>query len=164
MPRIKRTNTPDEFDATSIKARELHETNDCAVKAVAIVTGEPYEKVHNLMWKLGRKPRDGTSFHIIIATLRLLGWEVECQHRSKLYREGGLMREMINSYPKPHNNLKKVTTHHPRRFPKQWEGFPDCILGTDGHVLAFKDGEVKDWSINKSLRVIDIITIKKKGN
>lgn len=41
-------------------AKLLHETKDCAVKAVTAVTGVHYMDVHSLMAQNGRKHRKGT--------------------------------------------------------------------------------------------------------
>lgn len=170
MAKVKRTAVPEEFNSAHTKGKELGEKNDCSVKSIAIITGEPYEKCLAALTKVGRPKNTGVSLYRIRLALNELGFETQLLGRSDLYRrEGqglrqeGEMRKLIDSYPSPHHNLKHATTHHPRRFAKQWESFPDCLFGTDGHVLAFKDGEIKDWSINKSLRITEMILVKKKG-
>ena len=38
-----------------------HERNDCTVRALAISTGEPYEKCYRILESFGRRPNKGTN-------------------------------------------------------------------------------------------------------
>lgn len=159
MPRLSKTATPVEFGSAHGAAVLMNETNDCAVKAVVIATGEPYEKVHAIMKRLGREDRKGTAMTITEATIKELGWR---------WRRWGYlkMQEQMRSYPGIHGSdrgVKNMTTHHPRRFREQWRKHDGKImlLRTPHHILCYRDGEVKDWSINRSLKIIDIYELEK---
>jgi hypothetical protein len=49
-----------------------------------------------------------------------------------------------------------MTTHHPRRFPEAFRGCPDILMRSRTHIAAMIDGQVKDWSINNQLRIVDL--------
>lgn len=159
MPRLAKTSHPIEFETVHGDALAHGETNDCAVKAVVIATGAPYAKVHEIMKRLGRADRKGTPMAITEATLKELGFR---------FRKWGFlkMQAQMRSYPGIHgsaNGVKNMTTHHPRRFREQWKQYDDKImlLHTPKHILCLRDGEVKDWSINRSLKLIGIYEIEK---
>lgn len=155
MARLKTTNWPKEFSALHEDTKKLNETNDCAVKAVALATGKPYAEVHAVMKALGRADRKGTPNMITEATLKHFGFR---------FRKWGFIKhqQLIKSYPGVHAGLHSITTHHPRRFPEAWasEANKVLLLASSRHILCYRDGEIKDWSINRSLRIRDIYEIE----
>ena len=54
------TRTTELFCRLEAERHDAAERNDCAVKAVAIVTGRPYKEVLDFINSRGRKPKDGT--------------------------------------------------------------------------------------------------------
>lgn len=151
MPKIQQVSYSPIFSELQQQSKALGEEKDCAVKALAIICGQPYSEALNLMTEHGRKPMKGTYWPVIEKSLSALGYRLE---RISL-------QDIIASYPKPHCNvLKNVTTHHPRRFPGC---FPagSYLLDCGRHVSALIDGQIIDWSVNRSLRIKRILRIVK---
>jgi hypothetical protein len=127
MPRIKRELHPttDKFNDLRHKATVHNENNDCAVKALAIVTDKDYSLVRNLLAERGRRPGKGTN--------RQDSWEV--LERLGFTSVSVSPKQFIDKYPLPHCNvLKNVTTHHPDRFPDVWRDGNTYLLYCKGCV------------------------------
>jgi len=110
-----------DFDKTMKDSKSLGETKDCAVKAVAIVTNTPYKVVHQMMARLGRRPRQGTPMVITMQVLKQLGVYVEKaddQFRARTI-----------------NQLKYD-------LPKKGR----YLVRTSRHILACVDGKICDWT------------------
>jgi hypothetical protein len=110
-------------------SRSMNETNDCAVKAVAVVTGLPYSDTHSRMARKGREARKGTPNAItrqVLSDLGLVATPIAV--RSKTVRTLG------------------------REF-KYRSG--DYLVWTSGgrHLMAIKDGKVCDWTKGRLHRV-----------
>ena len=154
MPRIHRTSLSEDYCNMSIEAGKIGDRNDCAVRAISLACDVPYAEVHALLKKLGRKEGKGTPLIASERAIMELGFRIRkwpfAEHRG-----------MIATYPSPHNRLHSITTHHLRRFPQAWAGcHPNMIWITARHMLAVKDGVVRDWSINRALRVWHIWEIE----
>lgn len=151
MAKINRVDHPVDFKSMCIHSSENKENNDCAVKAVAIVCGVSYREAKEKLNGLGRKDGRGTHRWTTEEAIKSLGFSV----RKWSIRE---RLDMIATYPSPHDRLHSITSHHPRRFPKSWEAMEgkSLLLFSRGHVLAYKNGMVQDWSINKALRIREI--------
>ncbi len=157
MSRIHRTSLTEDYQGRTIESDKIGEANDCSVKAISIVCGVPYSEVHALLKGLGRKDRAATPTALSRKAITAFGFRI---------REWGFMemKTKIRSYPAPHNDLRSITTHHPRRFPQAWaDCHPNMIWVTSGHMLAVKGGVVQDWSINRALRVRQIWEIEKEN-
>ena len=141
-----KTNTPKEFEDLYSASRSLNESNDCTVKAVALVCGVTYQEAHAEMKRRGRKDRRGAFAWQYKAAVEHFGKRIITRTAN----------EFISQYPGIHKTLSHVTSHHPRRFPGVFSKDKVYLLRSRSHVLAVIGGEVKDWSINKSLRIIDI--------
>lgn len=156
MSRIPHTSLSEDFRNLSTEAGKIGERNDCSVKAISIACGVPYAEVHALLKKLGRKDGQGTSLITSKMAITELGFRIRKWSLDE-------HRGMIDTYPSPHNRLCSITTHHLRRFPQAWAGcHPNMIWITSQHMLAVKDGAVRDWSINRALRVRCIWEIEKE--
>src|SRR5688572_11021759 len=136
--------TAEYSQAHTVARTAFREHNDCAVIAVSIACGVTYETAHAALKAAGRQDRKGTYAHQTVKAIESLGFRVRTWDRKEL-------RSMIDSYPGIHATHKNITTHHPRRFAKAWEGSGNLLLRTQRHILACKDGTVHDWSINRSL-------------
>lgn len=147
MANLKRRELPSSYTELGTVRNEMNEHNDCAVVALMQVTGKSYKEVHSALAEAGRKPRKGTYRHEEVKALKKLGFVMV-----RVYTE-----DILSKYPAPHCNvLKNVTTHHPRRFPGAFDADKKYLMRVKGHILAIVDGEVKDWSINRSLRAYSI--------
>jgi hypothetical protein len=155
MPRIKRIGMTDEYNALVGKTFEHGETNDCAIKAICLVTGADYRTVREMLAERGRRARKGTYTADSLAVIRDLGfepWQLS-------YLE---MREIVSRYPGCHKNLRHITTHHPRRFAQVWPK-GRFLIQVRGHICAVIEGQLHDWSANKALRVISMWRVIRKG-
>lgn len=154
MATIRRQPISKTFQELSAVAEIHSEKNDCTVKALAILTGCSYSAVHTALESAGRKRGKGASFLIQEGACEMLGFKLvkmTCYDRLQIIQE----------YPGAHKNLQSITTHHPRRFPRVWANKPPMMFHVRGHVAAFKEGTVHDWTVNKAMRVLDIYTVEK---
>lgn len=117
-------------------AKLLHETKDCAVKAVTAVTGVHYMDVHSLMAACGRRHRKGTPNHITRAVLDRLGF----------------VTEEVKAWSKT-----------VRTLGREFKGRSGTYLvWTSRHILAIKDGEVLDWTNGRLHRVLKVECVRSK--
>lgn len=153
MPAIKR----DQYDRSKWESmNELasdvyKEKKDCAVKALAFAADVPYNKALDLLTKHGRTAGDRTYFHTTIAACNDLGYAVFVVPLSAFIRD----------YPKSHQVLKNVTTHHPDRFNKAWRDGFTYFMETGGHILTIKNGENFDWTRGRAIRAERVCAIIK---
>lgn len=129
------------------------EDNECAVRAVAIVADEPFEKVQELFEKRGRQKGDGTPSDITFGVLREdLGYNA-------LWFDPQII---IDRFPGRHSQKKVLTSHSPDRFPQAWPS-GRFLMFTRGHVLAIVDGINHDWSRRNSLRCNSLYKVTKRS-
>jgi len=152
MPRIARKEIPDCYTAYTAARVAANETNDCAVIAIAAATGTDYATVRDLLAAAGRKTRHGTQRAASYLVLDKLGFD----------RIPVVPEMMIAQYPKAHQILKSVTSHHPRRFNKIWSDGNTYLFFFSGHVAAVIDGTLIDWSINRALQCTEIYKIVRR--
>ena len=149
MPRPKHTAKSREFLLMDSEAGIRGERNDCTVKALALATNISYHEAHADLAARGRKARQGTDNYTLREAIHERGFKLEwvsAQH-------------FINQYPKSHQILKHITTHHPERFNKVWRDGETYMLSCPGHVLIVHNGENLDWSKGSSKRVWHIYRI-----
>lgn len=159
MARVARTTEPSQYRAARVASYSMNERNDCAVVAIVLATGAPYEQVHSILKRNGRKDRHGTHLYQMQACLAELGFEVRRW-------SAGERVAVIHQYPGQHKGLASITSHHPRRFAKVWaRQHPNLLFFTSSwrHVLAVRNGEVQDWTVNKAMRIEDIWEIAPKA-
>lgn len=131
MPRATPAPKTSMFNAMQSQANAAKERADCAVKAVAIATNTDYNVVLAMMNKAGRKSGRGTPWYVIWETLNQLGFKAT---------QVNVRDEFISKYPRSHQILKSVTTHHPDRFNKVWANGKTYLMCTKDHILAVVDG------------------------
>lgn len=156
MAKIKRVSWSPSFSDLMVAAASMGETNDCTVKAVALICDVPYAAAHAALQQRGRQSRKGTYYDEYLAVIRSFGFEI----REWTYSE---KRELIQSYPGAHKNLRSITTHHPRRFRQAWAPHREkrLLFKCARHVAAFRNGELHDWTVNKAMRVLRIWEVTK---
>lgn len=154
MPAPSRQLPSSEFNSLRSAAADHGETNDCAVKAIAVVTGADYSKVWEIMDRRGRAARKGTPMNIIWGALDELGFQHTWVPTNNI----------IARYPKPHRDvLKSITTHHPDRFAKAWPAGAYLML-TANHILAIVDGVNHDWTRGRAKRCQGLYIITPKSD
>jgi hypothetical protein len=129
------------------------DNNDCFPTAIALLTGLDTEAVRKAFADAGRKSGQGTRWGVARAAVGALGYKME---RLPIKWK----HEMIATYPGVHKNLQNITTRHPARFAAQWAG-QNVLLHVNGHVAAVVNGRMLDWSINRSMHVLDVYKIVK---
>lgn len=152
MARINNIEVTPAYAAVVGAAATKGEDNDCAVRAISILSGLSYETVHDAFIAAGREVGKPTPWTVITAACAALGVTLK---EVKPERTA----DIIASYPGVHSALKSITTHHPVRFPKAWADQPAVMMDTGGHVAAFKDGQLHDWSVNRAMRVKKLWTV-----
>ena len=100
------------------------EKRDCSVRAAATASGLPYEQVHAVFTKHGRKPKRGTPTAVSIDA----------------------HKEMFKS--EPQRGERVTVAEFVRRNP-----IGRYVLHVRGHALAVVDGAVHDWSYGPRRRV-----------
>jgi len=131
------------YCAVAQTGQAFGERADCAVKAVALACGVPYERVRTFMLAAGRKPGRRTRIDVTEAAVRAFGFELE------EVKAGSF----IERYPHPHHKLYNVTTHHPKRFNKVWADGATYLFRTRDHILAVVNGENQDWTRGRAKHV-----------
>ena len=139
-------------------ADSINETNDCGVKAVAIATNTPYKDVHAIMASLGRKRRKGTPWGVLSGALEQLGYrglsfeKAPMQKRTKTVRFGTGAGSV--SFLQEKESYYTMKTIH-KALPKRGR----YILHCSGHVAAFVNGKVEDWTEGRRHRVLRVMKI-----
>jgi hypothetical protein len=145
MPALKKIGYTNTFSQLNMASYKHNETNDCTVKALAIVSGKTYDEAHRALAAAGRKPREGAYFSEQVKALLALGKTLKPVNK----------HEILATFPKNRKGKTRtnMTTHHPRRFNKLWPK-GTFLLYTDRHVSAVVDGVMHDWAANTSRRVL----------
>lgn len=156
MPRIKKREPSKLYLDHQERAQATGDKNDCAVKALAVVTGLPYEQVQRALEQAGRSKKDGTFQWQMEQAAGLLGYRM-------VRLPDSWHKAMIASYPGAHKGLNSLTTHHPRRFKSRWKDVEPLLIHTSRHYAAFRDGEVHDWTVNHACRIKTLYRLERIG-
>jgi hypothetical protein len=151
MARISYTPHTEVFKLINRSSDAMGETNDCAVKAIALATNTPYTIAHKALKDAGRKNRKGSYFTEQKAAMRKLGFD---------YRYISTA-DFIARYPGRGATLKNVTTHHMDRYKKVWADGKTYLIYTRSHVGAVINGVNHDWTKGRSRRVRYILEVSK---
>ena len=120
------------YDVLNKEATKLNEKRDCAVKALALVSGTHYAVVRDMLGKLGRKRGGSTPKWMTYKALRTLG--LKTVDVTKCYKSRTI-----------------VTLGREMRYRKG-----KYLVSTSRHILAVVDGKVEDWTKGRRHRVIKI--------
>lgn len=118
-----------------LESRRFGENHDCAVRAIAAVSGFSYADVRAYLASRGRRKGRGTANYLIAETLNLL--EVKRTERPDLKAKGKTVRTLARVIPKTGKFL----------------------VNTRGHILAIVDGEVLDWTKGRLHRVESVLEV-----
>lgn len=116
----------------------FNERNDCAVVAVTQVSGLIYEQVHYKFYQLGRKSKGTTPNHITKKVLKSLG----------------LSLRPIKVGSGTVNGLELELSLSGGTY----------LIWTRGHVLAFVDGKIQDWTQGRKHRPKRVCEVVKGGD
>jgi len=122
------------YESTSAASAEYGETNDCAVRAVAIVTGLDYGVVWHAFRAAGRVRGGATLNCVIRSVVANLGYDMDAMD---------------------------VQTRSVRSIPADPAlAIGRYLVFVSGHVMAVIDGQARDWMAGsrKHIRVVYRIT------
>ena len=108
------------YKSCSATSDTFNETNDCAVRALAIACNQPYMKAHTLLSGRGRINRQGTYAPQYIGALSDLGFR---------------------GVHVPRTTAKTISSLH-----KQLDPTKRYIVEVSGHLLAYVNGTIEDWT------------------
>jgi hypothetical protein len=120
------------------RARDtLDKRNDCAVRALSIASGLPYEAVYGLLQCLGRGPGECTPRKMQIDALECMGLK---------------WREVTKEY-----DCRTIRT-----FQRTAKKDRIYLVFVRRHVLCVRGGEVYDWADNRLHRIQHIVIVGKE--
>lgn len=127
------------FDMLCRISRQVGESRDCVVKAVALLTHTSYQDVNRIMltnrW---REPRRGANFQLYKGIFPYLGFEL-IQWQDYLWQGYG----------------KTVRT-----FGRNFRANKNLLIRTNSHALAVIGGEVCDWTDGRCHRIKAVYEVK----
>lgn len=122
-------------EQVQIASREMNEIADCAIRAVAVSTGEDYDKVHALFVSYGRKFRGRSRWGMELRAVKDLGYEY--------------VVEVVKS--------KTVLT-----LERELMKTRNYILRVSGHLIGINQGKIYDWAQGRQKRIVRVYWIKEK--
>jgi len=123
------------------RQRPAHEANDCAVIALALVTGQEYSLVHAMLQQYGRKDGKGTQRNAQNEVLKCLGFHY-----------------VVHKPLQPNGHRYSPST------VKHWVNPKKKYLAyVAGRVLAIVDGVVQDWTHGGRHRIRQIVEVAPVG-
>lgn len=130
------------------KSCSRREKNDCAIIALAIVTGNNYNVVKSVLQSKGRKPNQGTELFRVTAALKQLGYDFFEIRDHRHHYGKSLIDTMPFSYQK---TLLTMSRHF---IPHQ-----KYLVVTTKHIVAVTGGKIQDWSECRRLRIRSIMRV-----
>lgn len=113
------------------------ERADCAVRAVAAVTGRPYRTVHDRFIRGGRKPGCRSANGLAEKVTIQLGFVLEPW---------------------------EVTSRTIRTLERELPSKGSFLISVRGHLLAVVDGETRDWSSGRCKHILEVWRIVPSPN
>lgn len=124
------------FAKMAEESKAINERNDCAVKALALCAGIPYDQAHTLLRRNGRRWRKSTKWHVFWPAFESLG----------------LKREQFTT-------RHKTIVAFGRRPPHG-----TYLIATRGHLACCRDGKVEDWTEGRRHRIQRVWRVTKVGD
>ena len=118
---------------------------DCAVRALAIATGRPYDECNALYAKHGRKPNHGTPRYVTISVHRAIGsLDVRVLHL------GRLGQRLVKPARPRYDGLDPRGAYPTRAQFVKKNPKGRYVLLSRGHACALVDGVIHDWASRTS--------------
>ncbi len=125
-------------------SKEFNELNDCAVIAVAVAGGIPYETSHSLLRELGgRENRKPARYSAVSATLMLIG-----------ATEKHLDIEEL----KKSNGGRGLT---PNNIVPLLDATKTYVAYVKGHVFTVRKGKLEDWTAGRKFKVLQVVEVSR---
>lgn len=135
-------------DKVMIQSKSRNETNDCSVIAMSIVLRKPYDEVHEMFARCGRKYREGVWQTIVLGVL----YEFDVDFRR-------YNRFDVEDIGERHLGQKIMT------FKQILPVLDPCgryYASSRKHAAAIVGGKVLDWAKDTEKTVISLIEIYEK--
>jgi hypothetical protein len=145
----------DTYKTLQEKTDKYNETNDCAVKAVALAANVSYEVAHNALTKAGRKPRKGTATMLIENALRSLGYKSGMGFSSNLFPY---------KYKVSYDYSSRRWTKKASYGTAKNNNIPSTgtyMALTRSHVFVVRDGVTECYVDGRKHRIIGIYEVKR---
>jgi hypothetical protein len=120
--------------------KQLNETNDCSVFAIAIACRLSYKKAHEVMESFGRKRRKGVDTFTIMRAAQWLGFELTAVKN---------LKQKSGSRYTPKTIGEKLKRGYHLAFVHR-------------HVLGVVNGTVYDWTEDRNHRITEAYKITRK--
>lgn len=120
------------YSSVTEQSRYHNETNDCAVKALAIACNVAYSTAHAMLKKHGRKDRKGTFHYTTFAAIKELGFEAVKVDR--------LTARTVKTVGRSYKDGRYLVFVH-------------------RHVAAMVDGKIIDWTEGRCHRIKSLYKI-----
>jgi hypothetical protein len=119
------------------ESNRFRESKDCAVKAVAVVTGKPYKVAHAALKSNGRSNRCGTPRSVTISAIESLGFKVSLLDDKHAMRKAKTLRTLESKVPSRGMFLVCVKKH----------------------IIGVRAGMIQDWTEGRCNRIIEIYRV-----
>lgn len=145
------------YDRCVFEASLVNESNDCAVRTVAITTKTDYREVWNLFRDLGRKNNRGTPAGITVAALNKLGYAVKLPLSGEIVPCDAVDDSWVLEF-EPLGKRKSFTLKsimdvvNPRKI---------YTAVTRNHIAAIVNGEMEDIYKGRRFHVVALWEIEK---
>lgn len=129
----------------------LSDNNDCGVVALMTLTEINYAEANALCAKHGRISGRGMDCFKLIKAIEEKGYTVHAVDP----------KTITQRYPEKYRQ-RRITSHHPDRFPRAWADGKNYLLFVSHHFLAVRNGITNDWSRNVSRKLNRLYEVTKK--
>jgi len=157
------------FGAMHEQSKLFGESNDCAVKAVAVVCEVTYGEAWQALAARGRKKRRTTRHNMIFDAVRALGKKTVGSRRGFVSSfgvdekvdgisfEARMLARLETEYG---YQVKNLTTRQLTMFPGLLDGETGVYLAfTNCHVVAVARGQVHCWGADRALRIYETVGV-----
>lgn len=132
-------------------ARALSETNDCAVRAIALAFDVPYVDVHKFLKVAGRPDRKGTPFPAIDAAVRFYSrGRIDTAFRGAVYDCPRVIGHWVALWA----SERITVASFERLMPKG-----TYLVYTRSHLLCVRDYKAEDFTSGRRHRVCRYLRI-----
>jgi hypothetical protein len=122
-----------DYNDLKTASRAMGEYNDCSVKAVAVVLGLSYADAHLWLDMSGRQHREGMVLSDILRAIVSYGATIKV------------------NYPYWNDPTRKIKT--PITLARYGPKNGRWLVSTRGHVFAYADGVIVDWTKDRLHRI-----------
>jgi hypothetical protein len=121
------------------------ETNDCAVRSIALAFDRPYAEVHAFCKAKGRPNRKGTPFHVIDAAVQhFSGGRITGNFAGAVYDRPRIVGHWVNLWVREQMTVSRF---------ERWMPKGTYLVYTSRHLLCVRDYKAEDFTSGRRHRV-----------